>query len=280
MARFWSPQRSYGSLLAESVRSSLEAPSRPRNTTRGSRRRLWAGSALVTLVALAGCEATDTLELARIAVDERDRVRALALYQRHLDTNSNDFDARLEYTLLLGEHWAFKGGDRGPILENLELLYEDQPDNEKIRGFYSTMLIREGQADVEAQRYEDAERTYDLAIDVHPDVGTAHYWQAVLNADNLRRPDVAFEHLVAAAAKRPPIPDLYLRLGDAYLERGDVDRSINTLELVERLSGTSTYLIPRMHCSLARAFRRRGDPSAARMHAELASDDCAEQTAS
>lgn len=229
---------------------------------------------LLALVAGAGCAPAESdLERARTATDENDRARAIGFYQRHLEEQPEDFDARLEYTLLLGEEWAYRGGDRAPILENLERLYEAQPDNLRVRELLAMMLVREGQAAVEARRYEEAEETYFRAIDVQPDVGTPHYHLGVLY-DQLGRDPEAFRAWVAAALKRPPIPDLYLRLGMAYLDRGDLDRAINTLELVEELRGTSSYLIPRMHCGLAAAYSERGELDVARGHLERAHADC------
>lgn len=229
---------------------------------------------LVVLLLIASCgEGPSALEQARNAADDRDRSRAIGFYQRHLETEPTDFDARLEYTLLLGEEWAFRGGDPEPILDNLQLLYEEQPDNTRVKELLSMMLVREGQVAMEARRYEDAEEHFREAIDVHPDVGTAHYHLGKLYQARGRSED-AFESYVAAAIKRPPIPDLYLRLGLAYLDRGDLDRAINTLELVGDLRGTSTYLLPRMHCGLARAWLRRGDEEVAREHLGRAQDGC------
>lgn len=225
-------------------------------------------------LAAVGCgERVSDLELAQQAADESDRARAIGYYQRHLESTPDDFDARLEYTLLLGETWAFEGGDRRPILENLQALFEAQPGNLRVKELYAMMLVREGQAAAEARRYEDARAAYERAIDVHPDVGTSSYHLGVLY-DEWGRPDAAFESYVAAALKRPPIPDLYLRLGLEYLARDDLDRAINTLELVEELRGTSTYLLPRMHCGLAQAYQRRGDDETARQHLQRAPEDC------
>lgn len=234
-------------------------------------RSLWI-VALMVMVAACG-ESRSDLDRAREAADENDRVRAIGFYQRHLDDEPADFDARLEYTLLLGEEWAYRGGDRAPILENLEALYAEQPDNLRVRELLAMMLVREAQASAEARRPEEAEAIYQRAIDVQPDVGTAHYHLGVLYADS-GRDDEAFRAWVAAALKRPPIPDLYLRLGMAYLERGDLDRAVNTLELVEELRGTSTYLIPRAHCGLARAHLDRGEVELARAYRDQAGETC------
>ena len=229
---------------------------------------------LVSVALLAGCgQGPSDLEQARDANDIGDRVRAIGYYQRHLQTAPDDFDARMEYTLLLGEAWAYGGGDRGPILENLEILHSGQPGNPRVKELFAMMLVREGQAAQQARRFEDAEADFLRAIDVHPDVGTPHYHLGVLYAE-WGRPRAEFESLVAAALKRPPIPDLYLRLGLAYLDQGELDRAINTLELVAELRGTSTYLLPRMHCGLAKAFRQRGDDDAAREHLDQAPEDC------
>ncbi len=234
-------------------------------------RAIWLGLALAT----AGCgERMSDLGLAHQAADENDRARAIGYYRRHLERAPDDFDARLEYTLLLGETWAFEGGDRRPILENLETLFAaDHPGNLRVKELYAMMLVREGRAAAEARRYEEAQRAYERAIDVHPDVGTSSYHLGVLH-DEWGRPEAAFESYVAAALKRPPIPDLYLRLGLEYLAREDLDRAINTLELVEALRGTSTYLLPRMHCGLAEAYHLRGEAATAREHLGQAPADC------
>lgn len=232
------------------------------------------GMGLLVAVLAVGCAASPSdLEQARAAAEDGDRARAIGLYQRHLEGATEDYDARLEYTLLLGEAWAYSGGDRGPILENLEILYGVDPGNVRVRELLAMMLVREAQASSAARRFEDAEAQYLRAIDVQPDVGTASYHLGNLY-DEWQRPDDAFVAWVAAALKRPPIPDLYLRLGDAYLQRGDLDRAINTLELVEQLRGTSTYLLPRANCSLARAFVARGDLPNARERAARAGTDC------
>ncbi len=222
----------------------------------------------------AGClERPDDLERARAAAEASERDQAIGLYRRHLEEHPDDFEARLEYTLLLGEEWAYSGGDRRPILENLARLYAARPDNRRVRELYAMMLVREGRAAAESRRFEDAEAAYTRAIEVHPDVGTASYHLGVLYDDWGREQD-AFEAYVAAALKRPRIPDLYLRLGRKYLQRGDLDRAINTLELVAELRSVSTRLLPRMHCALAEAYARRGDPAAAREHLDRAPSDC------
>lgn len=227
---------------------------------------------LVLLVAACG-EGATALERARQAADDSDRGRAIGFYQQHLSDQPDDFEARLEYTLLLGEAWALEGGDRQPILDNLALLHEADPGNLRVRELFAMMLVREGQAAIETGNPAEAEAYYLAALDVHPDVGTASYHLGVLY-DEQGRSDEAFEAWIVAALKRPPIPDLYLRLGRAYLARDEVDRAINTLELVPELQGISTYLIPQAYCSLAEAHLRRGDEPAAREHLNRAGDEC------
>jgi len=229
--------------------------------------------AVVAVLAVACSDGRTDLELARDAADYNDRARAIGFYQRHLVDHPGDFDARLEYTLLLGETWAFQGGDPEPILDNLEILFVEEPGNLRIKELFAMMLVRQGQAAAEARRYGEAEAFYLRAADVHPDVGTASYHLGVLYEAQDRQDD-AFIAWVAAALKRPPIPDLYLRLGRAYLERGQVDRAVNTLLLVEELRGTSTYLIPEANCALARAYLERGDMAAAQPRYEAANDEC------
>ena len=133
--------------------------------------------------------------------------------------------------------------------------------------------MRHGQAAAEARRYGEAEEFLLRAADVHPDVGTASYHLGVVY-EMQERQDDAFRAWVAAALKRPPIPDLYLRLGREYLARGQVDRAVNTLLLVEELRGTSTYLIPEANCALARAYVERGDMDAAQPRFDDADDGC------
>lgn len=224
------------------------------------------------LTVACGTQPSD-LEQARQAGDDGDRPRAIGLYRRHLEAAPTDFDARLEYTLLLGEVWAFQGGDRAPIVENLDLLYAAAPGNVRVRELLAMMLVRDGQAALAARRFDDAEAQYLRAIDVQPDVGTASYHLGNLY-EQWDRPDDAFAAWVAAALKRPPIPDLYLRLGQAYLQRGDLDRAINTLELVVQLRGTSTYRLPRARCALAQAYLQRGDLERARVNADEAGEGC------
>lgn len=216
----------------------------------------------------------DALRSAREAADAHERERAIGLYQQHLERHPDDFDARLEYTLLLGEEWAFGGGERRTILDNLERLYTARPDNQRVRELYAMMLVREGQAAAAANRRQEAETLFLRALDVNPEVGTANYHLGVLY-DAWERPQEAFEAYVAAALKRPRIPDLYLRLGRKYLERGQVDRAINTLELVAELRGVSTRLMPQMHCALAQAYARRGEPDVAAEHLQQSPADCA-----
>jgi tetratricopeptide (TPR) repeat protein len=236
--------------------------------------RLLALPALVVLVLAVACsEGPPPLERARQASDDGDRARAIGFYQQHLETQPDDFDARLEYTLLLGESWAVAGGDRNAILDNLDQLHVADPGNMRVRELFAMMLVREAQAALEGGRTDDAEALYLHAIDVHPDVGTASYHLGVLYAES-GRPEEAFESWVVAALKRPPIPDLYLRLGRSYLGQGELDRAINTLELVAELRGTSTYLMPEAYCSLAQAHWLRGDEPSAREHLNLSSDEC------
>ena len=219
---------------------------------------------LVGLLVAAACvlsacaEGQTDLELARGAADDGDRPRAVAYYQRHLEAAPEDFDVRLEYALLLGEIWAFQGGDPDPILHNLDLLFQADPSNLRVREYFAMMLVRQAQAAMEASRWDEAEAFLLHAIDVHPDVGTASYHLGVVYVET-GRAEEAFSAWVAAALKRPQIPDLYLRLGREYLERGALDRAVNTLLLVEELRGVSTYLLPEANCSLALAYERRGD---------------------
>lgn len=228
----------------------------------------------LAVIAIAGCaDARTDLTRAKEAADYNDRARALGFYQLHLDANPDDFDARLEYTLLLGETWAFQGGDAAPILESLEILFMEQPDNIRVRELYAMMLIRQGKAAVDARRFGEAEELFLGAADVHPDVGTASYQLGVLYAIQ-ERPEEAFAAWVAAALKRPQIPDLYFRLGREYLARGQLDRAVNTLLLVDELRGTSTYLIPETNCALAEAYVARGDVDRARTRYDSADAQC------
>ena len=223
----------------------------------------------------AGCGNLDAdpLEAARRAVRDSDTARAVGLYQRYLEDHPDDFEVLKEYTLTLGERWAFEGGDRRPIIENLERLYEMRPSDQDVQGLLSVMLVREGQAAGEAQRFEEAEAAFRQAIAANPESGAAQYHLGVLYADR-DDTDQAYAQYRAAAAKRPPIPDLYLRLGNAYFDRGDLDRAITTLGLVIELSGVSTYLVPQAHCSLARAYSGKGMATEAAEHLEEAGDDC------
>jgi tetratricopeptide (TPR) repeat protein len=241
----------------------------------GEGRRVSIAILAIALTAAAACGdgATD-LERAREAADYNDRARAVGFYQLHLDANPDDFDIRLEYTLLLGEEWAYQGGDPEPILENLEILFQADPGNLRVRELFAMMLIRQGQASVAARRYDEGEALYLRAADVHPDVGTASYHLGVLYSEQ-GRPQEAFTAWVAAALKRPQIPDLYLRLGREYLAREQLDRAINTLLLVDELQGTSTYLLPETNCALAAAYLQRGDVTSAQARFDSAGANCA-----
>ena len=237
-------------------------------------RTTWLLLAAATVVLAAGCSDGQTdLARAREAADYNDRARAVGFYQLHLETSPEDFDARLEYTLLLGETWAFQGGDAAPILENLEVLFAADPTNLRVRELFAMMLVRQGQAEAEARRYTEGEALYLRASDVHPEVGTPNYHLGILYENQGRQED-AFAAWVAAALKRPQIPDLYLRLGREYLARGQVDRAINTLLLVDELRGTSTYLLPEANCTLAAAYLVRDDMTSAQERYEAAGDAC------
>jgi tetratricopeptide (TPR) repeat protein len=231
--------------------------------------------ALTALVAAAGCGDSDAnaLEAARRAARDGDEARAVGLYQQYLEQQPDDFDVLKEYTITLGERWAYKGGDTAPIIENLEKLYAMRPADQDVQGLLSVMLIHEGQVAGEAGRFEDAEADYRRAVAVNPESGAAQYNLGVLYADR-GEPDQAFAQFRAAAAKRPQIPDLYLRLGRAYLQRDDPDRAITTLGLVIELSGMSTYLIPEAHCGLAQAYDAKGMEAEAAAELEMADETC------
>ena len=231
--------------------------------------------AAVAVAALAGvaCAGGEPLDEARRALEDGDSGRAIGLYQDYLDEQPDDYLVLKEYTLTLGERWAYQGGDRQPIIENLDKLYEQRPSDRQVQRLLAVMLVAEGQAAAEALRHEEAETVYRRAIAVNPESGQSQYYLGILY-DGWDKPEEAFAQYRAAAAKRPQIPDLYLRLGRAYLERDDADRAITTLGLVLDLEGTSTYLIPEAHCSLAQAYTRKGMDAEAQMHLEQAVDGC------
>lgn len=230
---------------------------------------------LVVLATAAGCADSQTrsLDAARRAVRAGDSARAVGFYQEYLEEYPADYDVLKEYTLTLGEQWAYAGGDRAPIIELLGRLYELRPSDQDIQGLLSVMLIREGQAAAEAERFEEAEGVYRRAVAVNPEAGAAQYNLGMLY-DQQGDADQAFAQYRAAAAKRPQIPDLYLRLGRAYSNRGDFDRAIITLGLVVELSGVSTYLLPEAHCSIAQAYHGKGMAAEATTALERAVDDC------
>ena len=240
-----------------------------------ARNRLAALALLIATIGVGGCSDmdADSLEAARRAVRDGDDMRAVGLYQRYLEEQPEDYEVLKEYTLTLGERWAFAGGDRRPIIENLEKLYEMRPSDQDVQGLLSVMLIREGQAASGAMRFEEAEAAFRQAIAVNPESGAAQYQLGILYADR-GNGDQAFTQYRAAAAKRPQIPDLYLRLGRAYLEREELDRAIATLGLVIELSGVSTYLLPEAHCSMAQAYTAKGMAVEAAEHLERAVDTC------
>ena len=234
---------------------------------------------MVAVVAIsvlaAGCADADAgfLEAARRAARDGDTARAVGLYQEYLAEQPEDFEVLKEYTLTLGERWAYAGGDRAPIIDNLGRLYEMRPSDQDVQGLLSLMLIREGQVAAEAGRFEEAEGVYRRAIAVNPEAGTAQYNLGMLY-DQRGDAEQSFAQYRAAAAKRPQIPDLYLRLGRAYLGRGDADMAISTLGLVIELSGVSTYLLPEAHCSLAQAYHSKGMAEEATTAMVRATDGC------
>lgn len=240
----------------------------------GGLRAAFVGTLLV-LAAAAGCADAETrsLDAARRAVRNGDSVRAVGFYQEYLEEHPADYEALKEYTLTLGEQWAYAGGDRTPIIELLGRLYELRPSDQDIQGLLSVMLVREGQAAAEAERFEEAEGVYRRAVAVNPEAGAAQYNLGMLY-DQQGDADQAFAQYRAAAAKRPQIPDLYLRLGRAYSSRGDFDRAIITLGLVVELSGVSTYLLPEAHCSIAQAYHGKGMAAEATTALERAVDGC------
>ena len=231
---------------------------------------------LVTLVLGAGgCADSEprSLHAARQAARDGDLERAVGFYQEYLNMQPDDYEVLKEYTLTLGERWAYVGGDRTPIIENLDRLYTLRPSDEDVQGLLSLMLIREGQVAAEAARFEEAEEVYRRAIAVNPEAGAAQYNLGILY-DQQSDSNQAFIQYRAAAAKRPQIPDLYLRLGHAYSKRGDFDRAIVTLGLVVELSGVSTYLLPQARCGIAQAYHSKGMAAEAMRAMERAGEDC------
>ena len=228
---------------------------------------------LIAVIALAACgDRGDPLERARVAYRDGDRVSAIGHYQRYLEDHEDDYDVRKEYTLTLGEEWAYSGGDRAPIIEHLDWLYEQRSSDEVVQGLLSLMLIRDGQAAGESERFEDGEAAYLRAMAVNPEAGHAQYYLGVLY-DDWGRSEDAFNQYRSAAAKYPEIPDLYLRLGRAYLSRGDNDRAISYLEIVLQLQ-ISSYLVPEAHCLLAQAYSSEGLEDEALDHLERATEGC------
>lgn len=233
------------------------------------------GWLVVLVVGTAACADSEAslLAAARRASRDGDSERAVGFYQEYLEEHPDDYDALKDYTLTLGERWAYVGGDRAPIIENLERLYELRPSDQNVQGLLSVMLVREGQAAAEAERFEEAEEVYRRAVAVNPEAGAAQYHLGMLY-EQQGAADPAFAQYRAAAAKRPQIPDLYLRLGRAYSSRGDFDRAIATLGLVVELSGVSTYLLPEAHCSIAQAYHSKGMAEEAATALKRAADDC------
>lgn len=236
------------------------------------RRGLFVTAFALVVTACGGLDA-NALDAARRAARDGDQERAVGLYQQYLEEQPDDYEALKEYTLTLGERWAYDGGDRAPIIENLGKLYEMRPSDQRVQGLLSLMLIREGQVAVEAGRFEEAETVLRRAVAVNPESGAAQYQLGLLYGKK-GEPEQAFAQYRAAAAKRPQIPDLYLRLGRAYLDRDDADRAITTLGLVLELSGVSTYLLPEANCGLARAYTANGMTEEAGAALVRATDGC------
>lgn len=260
------------------------APRRPQRTgypegaSRGTGAALRSAAACAVFVVAAvaaGCsnDPEDVLEAARRAGRDGDDARAIGLYQQYLEGRPDDFEVLKEYTITLGERWAFDGGDRRPIIDNLDRLYEMRPSDQDVQGLLSLMLIREAQAAVEAGRFEEGEAVLLRAIAVNPESGAAQYHLGMLYEES-GDAQQAFAQYRAAAAKRPQIPDLYLRLGQAYLRRDDPDRAITTLSLVVELSGVSTYLLPEAYCGLAQAYGARDMEAEAQEALAQAGDGC------
>ena len=134
------------------------------------------------ILSVASCADSDSrpLDAARSAVRDGDFARAVGFYQEHLEGQPDDYDVLKEYTFTLGERWAYDGGDRSPIIANLEQLYELRPSEEDVQGLLSLMLVREGQAGAEAGRFEEAEKIYRRAVAVNPEAGLAQYNLGIL----------------------------------------------------------------------------------------------------
>jgi TolB-like protein len=128
------------------------------------------------------------------------------------------------------------------------------------RGRLDRVLVKYG----DRARLQDAEHAFHRALEIDPDNGTTHYYQAQLEID-VGRADAALMRLVERAAKHRAEPQVYAGLVHACRYAGLLDQSIAAHLQARRLD-------PTVATSVLHTYYLRGDFQRALEEAYLSTD--------
>jgi tetratricopeptide (TPR) repeat protein len=116
-----------------------------------------------------------------------------------------------------------------------------------------------GKAYLDAERYQDAARSFETAIRLDPTLIGAYTNLAVIQIDHFQDYDKATEYLNAALALNPNVPDAYLNLGVIALNTRRLPQAVELFERVLELDPSN----PVAHYNLAACYINLGDIPAA-----------------
>jgi len=145
--------------------------------------------------------------------------------------------------------WTY---ERNQVWTDPVLLWSDNalksPEKARVHGNL-------GKAYLDAERYEDAARSFEAAIRIDPTLIGAYTNLAVIQIDHLQDYEQATEYLNAALALNPDVPDAYLNLGVIALNTRQLPQAVELFGRVIELDPSN----PVAHYNLAACYINLGD---------------------
>jgi tetratricopeptide (TPR) repeat protein len=154
--------------------------------------------------------------------------------------------------VLLG-NWTY---ERNKVWTDPVLLWSDNalkaPDKARVHGNL-------GKAYLDAERYQEATRSFETAVRLDPTLIGAYTNLAVIQIDHFQNYERATEYLNTALALNPNVPDAYLNLGVIALNTRRLPQAVELFERVLELDPSN----PVAHYNLAACHINLGDIPAA-----------------
>ncbi len=165
---------------------------------------------------------------------------AVLVYGRVAENSQKNADA-----LLYAAQGFMMLGDYARAVKELRVVASLDPNKAKVNYYLGQSLIR-------LNRYDEAEKAFTRELELNPNDAESKYLLAMTLIERKIEPEKTITILQEAIGLKYDYADARYQLGKIFLEKGEINKSIEQLELASSSDGEKDYI----HYQLSIAYRK------------------------